>query len=271
MHGERIRVVAAALLEARARARLLPRLTGGDVSFDSDDAYAVADEARRLRIAAGERPLGYKIGFTNRGIWERYGVHAPIWAPVWDTTLEHVQGGSASVSLAPFVQPRLEPEIAFRFARPPRPGMGEAELAGCLDAVAHAYEIVHTHFAAWRFEAADTVADFALHGRLFVGEMVPIERFTDPGAELAALTVGLDRDGVEVDRGQASIVLGGPLTALRIWVDAMAARPEAWPIAAGDIVTTGTITDAAPMATGERWQTRLSEPRLAPLTLLTTR
>ena len=34
---------------------------------------------RRLRIARGERPLGYKIGFTNRGIWDRYGVHAPIW------------------------------------------------------------------------------------------------------------------------------------------------------------------------------------------------
>ena len=50
------------------------------------DAFAAADTLRRLRIARGEKPLGYKIGFTNRSIWERYGVHQPIWGPVWDST-----------------------------------------------------------------------------------------------------------------------------------------------------------------------------------------
>ena len=73
------------------------------------------------------------------------------------------------MSLAPFVQPRLEPEIMFGFARAPRAGMSEAELAGCIEWVAHGFEIVHTHFDGWRFRHADTVADFALHGRLFVG------------------------------------------------------------------------------------------------------
>ena len=71
-----------------------------------------------MRIARGERPLGYKIGFTNRGIWDRYGVHAPIWGPVWSIDGRAAAvGGEASVSLAPFVQPRLEPEIMFGFAR----------------------------------------------------------------------------------------------------------------------------------------------------------
>jgi 2-oxo-3-hexenedioate decarboxylase len=50
----------------------------------------------------------------------------------------------------------------------------------------------------------------------------------------------------------------------------MAARPERWPIVAGDIVTTGTITDAAPLTPGQRWQTRLSDPRFAGMTLDTT-
>ena len=45
---------------------------------------------------------------------------------------------------------------------------------------------------------------------------------------------------------------------------------ERWPIVAGDIVTTGTITDAAPLAPGQRWQTRLSDPRFAGMTLNTT-
>ena len=260
---------AESLLAALDAARLVPLLSERDPGFDLFAAFAVADELRRLRIARGERPLGYKIGFTNRGIWDRYGVHAPIWGPVWDTTVEFVEGGTASVSLARFSQPRLEPEIMFGFARAPHAGMSEAELARCIDWVAHGYEIVHTHFADWRFKAADTVADFALHGRLFVGTRVPITAFADPGRELAAVHVALMRDGETIDEGVSSIVLDGPLTALRLWVDAMAAQREQWPIAAGDVVTTGTITDAAPMLPGQRFQTRLSEPRLPGVTLST--
>lgn len=274
-------VAAAPTIAARARqllaaldgASTLPTFTGADPSFDLAQAFAVADEIRRLRLGRGEVPLGYKIGFTNRGIWARYGVFAPIWGPVWDTTVERVDSAETTVSLAPFVEPRLEPEIMFGFARAPAAGMSLAELAGCIEWIAHGFEIVHTRFAGWRFAAADTVADFALHGRLFVGPRVPIDRFTDAGdvaAQLAALRVTLSCDGREVEEGSADIVLDGPLHALRLWVDAMAARPERWPIAAGDIVTTGTITDAAPLVPGHRWQTRLSDPRFAGMTLHTT-
>ena len=257
------------LLTALDGAQLIPLVSERDPGFDLVAAFAVADELRRLRMARGERPLGYKIGFTNRGIWDRYGVHAPIWGPVWDTTVEFAEGGAATVSLARFSQPRLEPEIMFGFAREPHAGMSEAELAGCIEWVAHGYEIVHTHFADWRFKAPDTVADFALHGRLFVGTRVPIASFADPARELAGVSVVLMRDGETIDQGVSSIVLDGPLTALRLWVDAMAVQAERWPIAAGDIVTTGTITDAAPMLPGQLFQTRLSEPRLPGLVLST--
>ncbi len=270
--GEGIRDKARALLAARDEARLLPTFTGIDPAFSLADGFAVADEIRRLRIAAGDTPRGYKIGFTNRGIWDRYGVHAPIWGPIWNSTLEFAaSNGDADVSLAPFVQPRLEPEIMFSFASAPRAGMSERELAGCIDWVAHGFEIVHTHFEGWRFLAADTVADFALHGRLLVGARVPIGEFADPARELSALRVTLCRDDVEVESGDASIVLGGPLTALRLWIDAMAAQPEHWPVERGDIVSTGTITDAAPLAPGECWQTRLGDRRLAGVRLRTER
>ena len=258
------------LLAALDAATLVPLFSERDPAFDLKEAFATADALRRLRLARGERPLGYKIGFTNRGIWARYGVFEPIWGPVWSTTVEQVEGGEASVSLAPFSQPRLEPEIMFGIARAPRAGMSEAELAGCIEWVAHGYEIVHTHSADWRFKVADTVADYALHGRLFVGKRVPIGAFADPAKELAAVHVDLYEDGEVIDQGDATIVLDGPLTALRLWVDAMAAQPEQWPIGAGDIVTTGTITDAAPMRPGHRFHTVLSDPRL-PGVALTTR
>ena len=258
------------LLAARSAARLMPLPSDRSAGFDLAAGYAVADEIRRRRIASGERPVGYKIGFTNRGIWERYGVHAPIWGPVWDSSVEFIDASEAIVSLAPFVQPRLEPEIVVGFAKAPRAGMSMAELAGCIDWVAHGFEIVHTHFDGWRFRPADTVADFALHGRLLVGPRVPIARFDDAPGRLASIDVVLLRNGEEVDRGHSSIVIDGPLHALRLWIEAMAGQTPGWPIQAGDIVTTGTITDAAPMRPGERWQSRLSDPQLCGLRVLGT-
>ena len=115
-------------------------------------------------------------------------------------------------------------------------------MQGCLDWVAHGFEIVHTHFEDWRFTAADTVADFALHGRLRVGPRVPVQDWRTLAEDMAALQVELLCDGKGVDRGQGAVVLDGPLNALRLWVDAMAEFTPDWPVRPGDVVTTGTFT-----------------------------
>ncbi len=176
-------------------------------------------------------------------------MYGPIWGAVWDTTTHWLDAAQAEVSLAGLVQPRIEPEIVFGFASAPRAGMTEGELAACIDWVAHGFEIVHTHFDAWKFQAADTVADFALHGRLCVGPRVGLKNFVSPGADLASLRVQLLCDDKVVDEGSGTNVLDGPLSALRIWVDAMLTQPHGWPINAGDVVTTGTITDACAAGT----------------------
>ena len=52
-------------------------------------------------------------------------------------------------------------------------------------------------------------------------------------------------------------VLGGPIRALRFLVEEIARYPVGEPIAAGEIVTTGTLTDAQPVAAGDAWATAL--------------
>jgi 2-oxo-3-hexenedioate decarboxylase len=262
-----VSALAGALLRASDSAALLPLPSDADPAFDLKEAFAVADRVRAARIARGDVPLGYKIGFTNRRIWPLYGVYAPIWGAVWRHTLQLLDGTAVRATLAGLSQPRLEPEVVFGLKAVPRAGMNNAALVECIDWVAHGFEIVHTHFAGWRFRLADCFADDALHGRLYVGPRVPISRFADPAAELRALRVELLRDGETVDAGEGSVVLDGPVDALRQWVDAMHAQPQRWPIRAGDVVTTGTITDAWPMAPGMCFQTRLSDPRLSALTL----
>ena len=68
-------------------------------------------------------------------------------------------------------------------------------------------------------------------------------------------------------RGHARDVLGGPLSALRWLVEDLARRPEAPPLAAGEVVTTGTLTGAHPVAPGEVWTTAVTGAPLLGLTL----
>jgi len=255
------------ILAAQDGAMLMPRPTVQAPSFGLATAYGVADAVRQLRMNRGERPVGYKIGFTNRTIWPKYGVHAPIWGPVWAGTLHEAADAQAHTSLAGWVQPRLEPEIVFGWREPPRPGMSERELVDCLGWVAHGFEIVHTHYDQWRFEAADAVADGALHAGLWVGPRLPLDAFGSPAKELAQLTLELCCDGVCVDRGQGSVVLDGPIAALQVWLAAMYDQPHGWQVRAGDVVTTGTLTDAWPLKAGQVWTTRLNPPQLAGMTL----
>ena len=92
---------------------------------DLKDAYNVTATVRAQREARGERPIGRKIGFTNRTIWEEYGVYAPIWGYVYDGTVRDLTSEPLEVSLKGLAEPRIEPEIMFGLAAPPEPGMDE--------------------------------------------------------------------------------------------------------------------------------------------------
>jgi len=63
-------------------------------------------------------------------------------------------------------------------------------------------------------------------------------------------------DGVVGDRSRSSFVLDGPVSAIRHLVDVLAHNASQPPLVAGEIVTTGTLTRALPMARGQTWSTQ---------------
>jgi 2-keto-4-pentenoate hydratase len=228
------------------------------------DATALALAVRGLRMARGERPAGFKIGFTNRTIWPRYGVYAPVWGTVWDTTLVHAKDRSATLSLAPLCQPRLEPEaiLGIRAVPPHLPTL--EQLFDCVEWVAPGFEIVQTHCPGWRFSAAETVADSGLHGRLLVGPQRPVRALAGSGAALdallAACRVRLLQGERVMDEGSGANVLDGPLHALLHFVHTLQQCPGAPSLREGDVVTTGTWTDAFPLEPGQVWRAEFGDP-----------
>jgi 2-oxo-3-hexenedioate decarboxylase len=263
------------LLDACDRARTLAR---GEYEPLRDLAHAEALQTgiEVARIARGERPVGYKIGFTNRSIWPLYGVFQPIWAPVWNSTLHVVEAGGdgesapIDVDLSRFAQPRLEPEIVIGLRATPREATPEA-VCEAAEWFAHGFEIVQCPYPEWRFTAAEAVAAQSLHGRLLLGPRRPLRSLGDRPRQiverLASLEVDLCRDGASVARGRGSAALDGPLQAIAHLAHELALRGHS--IEPGSLVTTGTLTDAQPLFVGQRWTTRIEGVELPGLGIRT--
>jgi 2-oxo-3-hexenedioate decarboxylase len=254
--------IAMAIEEARRGVTSLPQFSDQYPSLTLEDAYDVMQRASVMRsIATGARPVGRKIGFTNRTIWDIYGVYAPIWGWMYDDTLELSNSDRGTVHAASLCQPRCEPEIVFRLAADVPAGADIERVAASVEWVAFGFEVVQCHYPAWKLTAVDAVIDGSLHGGSRVGPRVaPWPTLIQ---DLGNFGLTLLRDGQPIDRGRGSNVLDNPLNAI-----VHLARTADVPLHAGEIITTGTVTDAAPSRAGETYTVEIDGLPLEPLTLV---
>jgi 2-oxo-3-hexenedioate decarboxylase len=271
MNPEVVADLADSLMAAYAGGSTLEPITGWLPEFDVATAYDVLHEIERRRAAEGWLPSGRKIGFTNRTLWPRYGVFQPMWAHTWRETVQHVPEGVAIFSLERTVEPRIEPEVVFglRGPVPMQPVDDAREILRAVEWIAPGFEIVQSHFPGWKFKAPDCTAAFGLHRALVVGARTPV---TDANraalaASLATFELVLRHGDRVVDRGVGSNVLDSPALALAHLARVLAGQPSSAPLAAGELVTTGTVTDAWPVAAGQSWSSDYGTLGLPGITL----
>ena len=245
------------IIDLHERPRQVPPFSSRFPGLTAETGYAAARQLHAHRLAQGWKLVGRKNGFTNRGIWARYGVNGPMWGAVYDRTLQWAENGTAAVSLTGLVQPRIEPEICFKLKVAPPRTRNIAALLEAVEWVAHSIEIVQCHHPQWKVTLADCAADNALHGRLIVGTPVAVEKIAGLAAALPFLKVSLFKNQEKIDQGVGANVLDSPLLSLAFLVEILAQQPESPPLAAGEIVSTGTLTDAHPVQAGETWSTDL--------------
>ena len=264
------------LLKSRAAGTLLPVLTG-DEPLSMDDAYDIAKSILDIRIAQGETPVGRKIGFSNRKLWSRYGksgtMTGPIWSTLFDSTVQFAMENAALHKLTRATQPRLEPEVVFKLARTPEPDIDLEGLADSLEWMAHGFEVVVSPYRNWSFEPADAVAAFGLHRALIIGEPRMLSRQSRRNLPemLAGATLSLSRstaDGTALcAAGFGSDVLDSPLHALLALHRQLQEQPQFSPLQAGELISTGSWTDAVPVKRGEVWSSAFSQLNLPGLNL----
>ncbi len=214
------------------------------------EAYDVAGIVRH-KLGQTEI-IGRKIGFTNRNIWNAYDVDQPIWGPVTKNNVSFFESNFLKIDLSQFCEPRIEPEIVVCLKQKPKHGSGNHEIY--LDWIAPGFEIVDSIYPNWKSSLTDAIASGGLHGCLVVGQKFKVNDRTE--RDLIDVRVSLYKGGELEEEGNGANVLDGPISAVRYLHSGLNKIKNQDALSAGNIITTGTMTDAKPIFSKEKWSAK---------------
>ena len=116
------------------------------------------------------------------------------------------------------------------------------------------FEIVDSIYPNWKFSLTDAIAAGGLHGCLVVGKKFKVNDRTE--RDLIDVGVSLYRDGKLEEAGTGANVLDGPVSAIQYLNRSLSKIKNQDPLSAGNIITTGTMTDAKPIFSKEEWSAK---------------
>ena len=186
---------------------------------------------RRARMAAGEKPLGWKVGFGAPAMMEKFKIAAPLVGYLMQGGLI-ASGGSAS--LKGWVKPVAEPEIAAHIGRDVAGGGERAAAAAAIAALGPAIELADAELP---FEDPEAILKANIFQRhVILGEPDPARA----GGSAAGLTARLRRRNTETARtSDPEAATGKIVDIVRHVADLLAAFDEK--LAAGDVLICGSV------------------------------
>lgn len=179
------------------------------------------------------------------------GVDQPDYGFLLDTMA--VPAGSV-LACSEFIQARIEPEIAFWLKEDlPGPNITVERVLKASRGVSAALELIDSRITNWHITLVDTIADNASSGRMIVSkEIVPVERL-----DLAAVRTVLSRNSEPVGMGTGAAVLGHPAFAVA-WLANKLTEFGAT-LLAGQVVLSGSMCGAVPVAPGDTFRATFTE------------
>ncbi|GGV35548.1 2-keto-4-pentenoate hydratase [Actinomadura cremea] len=234
---------AGALLDAYATGTPISPLTTDYPDMSIADAYAVQAVQVRTWTDAGARVKGHKVGLTSAAMQRQLGVNYPDSGVLLDSMF---LPENDAIERSRFLQPRVEPEVAFVLGRPlAGPGVTAADAVGAVEYVLPALEVIDSRIADWKIKLPDTIADNASSGGVVLGTR-PV-RLDD--LDLALMGCLLHRNGNLIDTGAGGAVLGSPINALVWLANVLGENGES--LEAGHVVLPGSITAMVPVEPGD--------------------
>jgi 2-oxo-3-hexenedioate decarboxylase len=234
-----LKAVAQLVDDAAYNACAIRQLSANGNPLNLEQAYQVQADSINRRLTRGEKLVGVKMGFTSRAKMLQMGVDDLIWGRLTDAMM--LRDGD-TIALENYVHPRIEPEVAFRLAKPLSGEVTLDEAVAALDAIAPAMEIIDSRYENFKFSLEDVVADNSSSSGFVIGP------WQTPRADISDLDMSLAFDGEVVQQGSSAAILGNPYLSL---VEAARLAGNAGiTLQAGWIVLAGAATAAEALRPG---------------------
>jgi 2-oxo-3-hexenedioate decarboxylase len=239
--GLDVKALAQRLDDARLRGREVERLTLEVQDLTLEQAYQVMEVGVALREGRGEHRVGLKMGLTSEAKRQQMGLGAPIYGVLTDAM--RVRG---TFHMAGTLHPKIEPEIAFHFARGLRGRLGRREVIAACSGVCPALEILDSRYRDFKyFSLPDVVADNASSSHFLLAEAwLPV-----PGHSLGEVELSMRVDGVEAQHALGSAISGDPWLSVVQLCELLDARGRSLP--EDSVVLAGAATIAEPLKAGQ--------------------
>jgi 2-keto-4-pentenoate hydratase len=202
---------------------------------------------RRERLDAGERPIGWKAGFGAPAAMELLGISAPLVGFLTDRA--RVEPG-ATVSIAGWIQPVVEPEIAIHFGADLGGGADEEAVRAAIAGLGIAFELADLDPPPADVEAV--LAGNIYNRHVMLGPCVPARA----GGRVDGLSATIHRNGEQfAATGELEANTGPLVSVAREIADVVAGLgglvKDGDVIIAGSVVPPVFVKDAAETVTFE--------------------
>jgi len=251
MQAQLIEQLGTELYQALVDAKTVRPLTERHPEISIEDAYQIQKQLMKLRLAAGERVIGKKIGVTSKAVMNMLGVYQPDFGYLTDGM---VYNEGQAIPMSRLIQPKAEGEIAFVLKKTLKgPGISSADVLAATEGVMACFEIVDSRIHDWKIKIQDTVADNASCGVFVLGD-----RLVDPrDVDLNTCGMVLEKNGDIVATGAGAAALGAPANAVAWLANTLGRLGIA--LEAGEVVMSGSLAIMVPVAAGDNLRVTIGD------------
>jgi 2-oxo-3-hexenedioate decarboxylase len=268
---EAVEALAREVVMASETGQMIPVPFSARPGFDLNTAYEVEAILKRLSEASGHRAIGRKVGYANKAMWRILKLETLVWGHMYDDTVHYSENNSAAaLTIANARSLKIEPEIVFGLKwEITSENFDAAAALESTEWLALGFEIIDCPFPGWQFQPGDFVASFGLHAALVVGEKIAVrpDSIAQLVDDLPRFKVRMLKAGELVEEGSGKNSLRSPALCLAELADAVAKRSPTEPLAAGEIISTGTLTAGHALEKGDVWTAEVTGLAVPALTL----
>ena len=204
-----------------------------------EEAYDLQDEL----LALLDTPIeAVKLGLTSVAKQQQMNVDEPCYGYLLQGT--QVEVGTPLIR-SELIQPRVEPEIAFRIgADLSGSAVSASDVMAATESVMPAIDVLDSRYSGYSFTLPAVVADNISSGRYALGPAV-----SPRDMDLRLVGCILEKNGELVDTAAGAAVLDHPAAAVAWYVRSLHRRGTLVP--AGTVILAGAMTAAIPIEPGD--------------------